>query len=419
MKKLLIIADDLTGALDTGVHFANRGIKTQVIPVMSDHGLQRFYDENYSVLVINTESRHVPADMAFTRVKKIIDHALKSGFDYYYKKTDSTLRGNIGTELEAMINGLSLFQLPFVPAYPKLKRYTVRGYHYINKIPLHQTEFSEDPLEPVTTSNISDILRRQTTLNIRIISKEDMKNNDLKLTGDREILIFDCKSDSHLENIAAKLNQHKLIHAVSGSAALSDYLIEYLDLSTGQNRNFNLNNPVLIVNGSLNEVSIQQVKLLAETRIFTHTFQPEELISGTDNMFDTAYRRIIREANKGNNVLIRSVENKKLLDMYLRNSIPQNLIKEAYHKASSRLGKWISELLNAGRFRTIIIFGGDTLMAVIRSLNVDGIFPQKELLPGVVASRLPDSFDHLQLITKPGGYGEKDIFNDILKFINT
>ena len=98
MTFLLIIADDFTGALDTGVQFAACGISTKVV-VDPETDLS---GDRAQVLVVDTETRHLPAGEARSVVLRLAVRARKAGIPYIYKKTDSALRGNIGAELEAV-----------------------------------------------------------------------------------------------------------------------------------------------------------------------------------------------------------------------------------------------------------------------------------------------------------------------------
>ena len=59
MVKLLIIADDFTGALDTGIQFVNKGIATQVFTKMPE--AIGDIDETTEVLVIDSETRPMPS----------------------------------------------------------------------------------------------------------------------------------------------------------------------------------------------------------------------------------------------------------------------------------------------------------------------------------------------------------------------
>jgi uncharacterized protein YgbK (DUF1537 family) len=65
---------------------------------------------------------------------------------------------------------------------------------------------------------------------------------------------------------------------------------------------------------------------------------------------------------------------------------------------------------------TLIVFGGDTLSAILRGAGHAGLRPIAEILPGVAASRLamPDgSLSELSLITKSGGFGGASAVADI------
>ena len=103
MVKLLIIADDFTGALDTGIQFVNKGIATQVFTKMPE--AIGDIDEMTEVLVIDSETRPMPAAKAYDAVKNITEWAKAIKIPVIFKKTDSALRGNIGSELQAVLDG--------------------------------------------------------------------------------------------------------------------------------------------------------------------------------------------------------------------------------------------------------------------------------------------------------------------------
>lgn len=91
MVKLLIIADDFTGALDTGIQFVNKGIATQVFTKMPE--AIGDIDETTEVLVIDSETRPMPAAKAYDAVKNITGWAKAIKIPIIFKKTDSALRG--------------------------------------------------------------------------------------------------------------------------------------------------------------------------------------------------------------------------------------------------------------------------------------------------------------------------------------
>ena len=63
MPKLLIIADDITGALDTGVQFAQIGASVKVF--VYERGNSSYFEQEVDVLVFDTETRHEKRDEAY------------------------------------------------------------------------------------------------------------------------------------------------------------------------------------------------------------------------------------------------------------------------------------------------------------------------------------------------------------------
>lgn len=158
MTFLLIIADDFTGALDTGVQFAACGISTKVV-VDPETDLS---GDRAQVLVVDTETRHLPAGEARSVVLRLAVRARKAGIPYIYKKTDSALRGNIGAELAAVLEASGEERLPFFPAFPQTGRITRGGIHYVDGIPVTESPFGRDPFEPVQSSVVTELIAGQT-----------------------------------------------------------------------------------------------------------------------------------------------------------------------------------------------------------------------------------------------------------------
>lgn len=124
MTRVLIIADDLTGALDSGSAFATRGHATRVL--LDDADLSAaLADPAIPIIAIATGTREVPADAAARAVGRIAQ--LAAGFDgILFKKIDSRIKGNIAAELAAL---RAVFPLPVLvaPAIPRLGRVVTEG----------------------------------------------------------------------------------------------------------------------------------------------------------------------------------------------------------------------------------------------------------------------------------------------------
>ena len=113
-KRFLIIADDFTGANDTGVQIKKHGLAASVLLKTDD------LSQTQGSVVLDTESRVISAEDAYARVKEALQAALKEGeYEFLYKKVDSTLRGNIIAEVKAMVEVCQPELVVFAPAFPK------------------------------------------------------------------------------------------------------------------------------------------------------------------------------------------------------------------------------------------------------------------------------------------------------------
>ncbi|MFL6414238.1 MAG: four-carbon acid sugar kinase family protein [Bryobacteraceae bacterium] len=154
--EILVLADDLTGALECGAAFSQRGIG-------SDVAILRALRSEKRVLVVDTETRHVSENEASSRIEQF---AAGTTARLIYKKTDSTLRGNIRAELQALS---MLGPVLYVPAYPQLGRTVIRGCLHVHGVPVEQTHFADDPLHPVRNGDIAALLAG--TSNIVIVEE--------------------------------------------------------------------------------------------------------------------------------------------------------------------------------------------------------------------------------------------------------
>ena len=139
----LVVADDRSGACDTGHQFAARGFETVVV--------SRDKSATADVLVVDTDSRYADAASAAERVREAVktrDPGL------VYKKIDSTLRGNLVAEVDAALAASGADVAVVAPAFPAEGRTTVGGYHLVDGTPVAETTAGADPDAPVDTSHL-------------------------------------------------------------------------------------------------------------------------------------------------------------------------------------------------------------------------------------------------------------------------
>ena len=420
MTGWMIIADDLTGAIDAGVHFAGKGMATHVIPDFIP-GIFADYDlSGVDVLVINTESRHIDPSLAAERVSVAAGFAMDSGISHIYKKTDSTLRGNIGAELDALLTATGRKYLPFIPAYPALKRYTRKGIHFVGDQQIHQSHFATDPLEPIVTSFVPEILGKQSGSKITVFSFPFGKKLADNTGSGQEILVYDCSSEDDLKIIEQNLESNDLLGMVAGSAAVGGMLAERLNNTAGPDGSIITKGPNLLVNGSLNPVTIEQVRLADPPWIIKFFLEPSFLNSETTDKakHDELLRQIVQGARKGFDILVNSASSRIELDQFFLGRFGPSVPAAVYAHAAKLFGEFIAETMKVYDFEQIVVMGGDTLMAMIRAMDIRSIRPLTEILPGVVISEVFIMGKKHHLITKPGGYGSPDTLIELLEYIN-
>ncbi|GAA1467905.1 four-carbon acid sugar kinase family protein [Nocardiopsis exhalans] len=269
MAQVLVVADDLTGANATGARFARTGMR--VATVTPEHVSRVAGD--YDVVVANLDSRHVPAEQAADLVTDVVEAVWPVGL--VVKRTDTTLRGNIGAEIEATYDAVrdrlpagTRVRVLFTPAFPGSGRITEDGVQLLNGLPLERTELAVDPLCPMTTSVVADILAEQTDLAVRHVPirriTQEMLTAEL-LAGDEPIVLCDASSEQHLTDIAeaaATAHQTDGTVWVAVDPGPTGALLAYALRLRGQAGS---RGPLLAVAGSTTELTRRQLATVART----------------------------------------------------------------------------------------------------------------------------------------------------------
>ncbi|AEI43743.1 four-carbon acid sugar kinase family protein [Paenibacillus mucilaginosus] len=418
MKHMAIIADDLTGASDSGVQFARKGLQTQVI-----FDLKRFSAGGGGVeaVVIDTDSRSVPREDAYARAKEAAAGVRRSGFRHVYKKMDSTLRGNLGAELDGVMDEIEFDFAVVAPAFPRIGRTTMNGVHCLNGIPVHQTEIANDPKCPVGESDLVKLFSSQSRRRAALIEldtlhagKEALAAAVLsRLEEGAELLIFDAATEEDLEQIARWLtaSPHRILWA--GSAGLADYLPEALALPvrTGSSAALPASSgePVLLVAGSISRVTRAQVAAYnAGAGVAAVEFNTVKGIASEEGER--------QETERCRSALLAALAAGSDASLYASSSAEDvRLSKEAGAKRgldstevsnhiSRLLGRVASGLMRETKLQGVILTGGDTAKAVCRELGVSGIQLLREVEPGIPLGRLIGDIP-LPVVTKAGAFG--------------
>ena len=410
MILLLIIADDFTGALDTGVQFAARGIRTRVT-VAPDVD---FAACEMDVLLVNTETRHLPAAKAYDIVAELTARAQRAGVRYIYKKTDSALRGNIGAELAAVLNASGCKRLPFLPAFPQLGRLTRGGVHYVDGIPVTESPFGADPFEPVRHSVVTELIAEQCTVPAK--SFPALEEN-AALPRDEGILVFDAADLNDLYRTGRRLLDQDGLHIAAGCAGFGTVLPELLHLGTETVRTLPQLDPrLLVVCGSVNPITLVQLDR-AESAGFTRLrltprqkLEPgywqcgegKAWLARIEQMLADNPHFIIETNDLGGNQLT--------ADYAAGLGIDRETLRV---RIAGSLGCLVGELFTSPALGTLLLTGGDTLLQCMNCVGVKELEPICELEKGVVLASFTYRGCTRHVITKSGGFGQENLFTDL------
>lgn len=398
MIKFGIIADDLTGALDSGVQFNKRGLQTVVL-IGGD------VPEGLDVLVIDTESRRDSPKKAYRKVREA---ARRFKGLPLYKKIDSTLRGNLGSELEAVMDALGFEKAVVAPAFPSNGRITIGGQQLVHGLPLKETSLAEDPLCP-ETNYIPALLSQQAKRKVGHLKLEVVERGFATLADEiirscsEEILVVDATRDSQLRSIA------KAVHLLGdrclacGSAGLAQELAGALyfnsrNITRRKEGDGRRDLPVLVVAGSRHRATVEQLREV-EIELGARIVEPEITRLLDKEKWPTEINRVVDEVD-------RSLGEKK--DVILT-PVFKGCLAERQEEIALGLGEIVKLVVErAGYLSGLFLTGGETAIHICRALGISAIRVDQEVSPGMaVGSVLRGLCQGLRLVTKAGGFGDQ------------
>jgi uncharacterized protein YgbK (DUF1537 family) len=411
-QQCLLIADDLTGGADAGVQFAKRGLKTLLVQDAVPNA-----GEYQDVLVINTVTRGLPPAEAFDILSGLLKSFDPKRFPILYKKIDSTLRGNIGIEIEAILWETNLPLCFLAPSYPEQGRTLVGGIMMVGERPLALTEAARDAASPVQESHVSRLLANQTSLSIGTIDlthvasgKEALRRVvERERNAGRRIIIFDAVSRQDLSTIAEVALSMETVPLLAGSAGLAGEVARILvsgKAKIGPERQRTCRH-VLIVGGSASAVTHAQLQRLHEGGIPSFEL-PRDLVSGDGQARTEGRRKLARllgSALAGGSVIFRTFAERWTGSGGGAVPIPQRITGVM---AGVTLEALREARVDAGDL-VLILTGGDTALGVLQLLDYQGIGLEGELLDGIVRGNLRGGpWDGLTIVTKAGAFGKED-----------
>jgi uncharacterized protein YgbK (DUF1537 family) len=410
----LVLADDLTGAFDTGVKFAAGGLRTSV--QIQDLG-RRSAEPWPEVLAYSTDSRMLPPAEAYRRTRAA---ARLFGSEGIFKKVDSSLRGNLGAEIDAVLDLMPSHGALLCPALPSQRRAVVEGRLLVDGVPVSQTQVAGDPVSPVRQSHIPTLLAEQSqrtvgTIGLACVAAGPADVSDRMsalLQAGATVVVADAVDESDLDCLvkACIRAQHPLV--LCGSAGLAGALVAERpgalpDLLAAGER-------VVAVVGSLNPVAITQADLLhREAGWPALKLELAAAVAGGrvwERWLQRTRMQVADSAVRVQGIVITVAQNAH----NAQNPIAGRGAGAVARVLAERLAEVAQVAIDGIGAGGALLTGGDTAAAVLRHLRAQSVELSCELDPGVPLGRLRGGpYDGLAVATKAGGFGDPDVLRRV------
>jgi uncharacterized protein YgbK (DUF1537 family) len=357
--EIRILADDLTGALDTAAAFAGK------VPVYLGRPPEEDKTAN-RVSVVATPTRDVPADALASLLAPVAAWFKSGGLSF--KKVDSLLRGNTFAEVAWLFKNARFARVIFAPAFPAQGRITVDDRQWLIRPEKERREAVAVPL--------------------RAAFAERGLSAGQALDEPADAWIPEVMTDEDLDRVVRRAASETASLWV-GCAGLGNALARHFGLSPRAGSASPLvadAGPTIFVSASFQTVFREQWARLRACRSV-----PAVAEAGDAARIAAAIR------------LARAGAEEAWFDLSPREPIGQ---EEAMNGLEAATGKLAGELPKPGR---LIVVGGDTLLALCRATKAEGLLTHPSIRPGWGCARLlGGAWSGAPCYTRSGAFGAAD-----------
>lgn len=446
MPDTLIIADDLTGAADTGVKFAAKN----PVRLSSLEAAEAASKGGCAALSVNTETRSMPASSVPGELARLapLAQALPPSA-LLYKKIDSCLRGHVGLELGllAEICGRGLVLL--APAYPRLGRATIGGVHLVCGKPVAETEHARDPIRPVTDSSLASVAARENKLRVENLALESVRQGPekirktldslLKSDGKNDngaVVCADAETDGDLAALAEAALSFRDKILLSGSGGFAEALAGALGRqpasrgdaqgAEAMRQNAMRQNAMrqdIVFDGALpashppNPLESHAPAQLRGPAVFFGGSASDTLRAQLSHLSSQNGGELVtldlEALLSGWPILLPAPSSVRPLIINLPKPArgPDGEDKFTSLQVIKAFGRLAAEVVRKNSPGTVFLSGGDTAREVLSALGVKELWIRSELAPGVVLL----STETMAVLTKSGSFGSEDLLSGLYR----
>ena len=411
MQKYIVIADDLTGSNATCSLFKKIGLRAASI-------LKLQGDINYDVDVISysTASRGLDKEEAYKKVSEAIKILKNKDVLVYNKRIDSTLRGNIGTEINAMLDNLEDDRIAVViPSYPDSGRIVVNKTMLVNGVLLENSDAGKDPKTPIKTSCVESLIQKgikysSTYFTLSDIEQpiEEIVKKIQEAIKKSRVLIFDAVNNEDIIKISKAIIHSDIDIVTVDPGPFTLYYSKEL-----QKKN-HLEKKILMVIGSVTATTKKQIEyILQEEDIFLVKMKVEDFFEKETCLKEI--ERVITYIKKGIAsydlflVTTSPIGDEKKADLQKLAENLNTTVEEISKIIANTLTETIVKILKeTQKFEGIYSSGGDITIALLEKLKAIGVEIREEVIPLAAYGRIiGGDFPNLKLVSKGGMVGDE------------
>lgn len=411
MQKYIVIADDLTGSNATCSLFKKIGLRAASI-------LKLQGDINYDVDVISysTASRGLDKEEAYKKVSEAIKILKNKDVLVYNKRIDSTLRGNIGTEINAMLDNLEDDRIAVViPSYPDSGRIVVNKTMLVNGVLLENSDAGKDPKTPIKTSCVESLIQKgikysSTYFTLSDIEQpiEEIVKKIQEAIKKSRVLIFDAVNNEDIIKISKAIIHSDINIITVDPGPFTLYYSKEL-----QKKN-HLEKKILMVIGSVTATTKKQIEyILQEEDIFLVKMKVEDFFEKETCLKEI--ERVIAYIKKGIAsydlflVTTSPIGDEKKADLQKLAENLNTTVEEISKIIANTLTETVVKILKeTEKFEGVYSSGGDITIALLEKLKAIGVEIREEVIPLAAYGRLiGGDFPNLKLVSKGGMVGDE------------
>ncbi|MCM1339733.1 MAG: hypothetical protein NC191_08690 [Muribaculaceae bacterium] len=424
-----IVADDLTGANDTALQFKLNNADTNILLNTDTEPKSSAMEQAWA---ISTESRNISQQDAFEKVKNATEFFVeKINPDFFYKKIDSTVRGNIAVEIMSMLEVLKWDAAIVMPAFPQEGRITVGGYHLLKGVPIERTEMARDPHSPISESHLPTLLKQQLGENLEdLVDSIKLKTvmngagpilkkiNKLIEKG-AKIIVADSVSTTDIEQIVLAMGKSNYKILPVGTAAAGRILSNQWFPKQDDSSVLPIKLPKLpkfIVSGSATQITATQIDKFEQSEEYEENSLVIELDTNTvlNGVNDDLVNRIVSNLKNDNIVLVHTSKLLINFDGFSDDTMNADLTKAGLSNAITDFLAELSRRVLEQKKAILVTLGGETSYKCCNSLNANQLQIIDEVLPAIALSKNANSDQWI--VTKSGNLGGVSTLIEILKY---